>query len=94
MQFTYRAKQDRRTEASGIIEAVDLPGAISHLKRMGLYPLEVVPLEAKKGPLRLSSLSSAQRSLTRTELALWSRTVGQGLTTVEEVMRVTQMEEA
>ena len=91
MQFTYRAKQDRRTEASGVIEAVDLPGAVSHLKRMGLYPLEVVPLEAKKGSLRFSALSSAQRSLTRTELALWSRTVGQGLAAGMTLTRALQL---
>ena len=77
MQFTYRAKQDPRTEASGLIEAVDLPGAVAHLKRMGLYPLEVVPLETKRGA---SGGISARRPLTRAELALWSRTVGQGLT--------------
>ena len=76
MQFTYRAKQDTRSEASGVIEAVDLPGAVSHLKRMGLYPIEVVPLEAKQRSFRRVS---AQRPLTGTELALWSRTVGQGL---------------
>ncbi len=76
MQFTYRAKQDSRNEASGVIEAVDLAGAVAHLKRMGLFPIEVVPLEAKSG---LSRRFSAGRPLTRMELALWARTLGQGL---------------
>ncbi|MBI3615878.1 MAG: type II secretion system F family protein [Candidatus Omnitrophica bacterium] len=75
MQFTYRAKQDSRSEASGVIEAVDLQGAIAHLKEMRLYPLEVVPLE-EKNPSRLSV---QPRPLSRSALSLWARTIGQGL---------------
>ncbi len=77
MQFTYRAKQGKQTEASGVIEAIDLAGAVTHLKRMGLYPLEVVPLELKKG-ISAEAISQ-QRPLSRILLALWTRTVGQGL---------------
>ena len=77
MQFTYRAKQDRRTEASGVVEAVDLGAAVPHLKRMGLFPLEVVPLETPEvSPARSVDLD---RPLSRSALALWARTVGQGL---------------
>lgn len=76
MQFTYRAKQDQRTEASGVIDAVDLTAAVVHLRRMGLYPLEVVPLEEKG----ISSAGKIGRSaLGRMSLSLWARTVGQGL---------------
>ena len=76
MQFTYRAKQDPRTEASGVIDAVDFAAAVTHLKRMGLYPLEVVPLEAQKNPF---TVLSQQPLLSRMSLALWARTIGQGL---------------
>lgn len=76
MQFTYRAKQDPRTESSGVIEAVDLTAAILHLKRMGLYPIELVPLEAKEASPRAIP---HPLSLSRMELALWARTIGQGL---------------
>ncbi len=76
MQFTYRAKQDRCTEASGTIEALDLSYALTHLKGMGLYPVEVVPLEA---PKTFSQDVLQPVSFSRTALALWARTVGQGL---------------
>ncbi len=76
MQFSYRAKQDSRTESSGVLEAVDLTSAVSHLKRMGLYPLEVVPLES---PETAPMARLQDRSLSRSALALWARTVGQGL---------------
>ena len=75
MQFTYRAKRDPQTESSGVIEALDLSTAVLQLKRMGLYPTEVVSLEtgsAAGEPLPL-------RPLSRVSLALWARTVGQGL---------------
>ncbi|MBI3333324.1 MAG: type II secretion system F family protein [Candidatus Omnitrophica bacterium] len=75
MQFTYRAKQDPRTEASGVIEAVDLSAAVTHLKQMGLYPLEVVPLEKGGSP----EAAARPRRLSRAALSLWARTVGQGL---------------
>lgn len=75
MQFTYRAKQDPRTETSGVIEAVDLPAAVTHLKQMGLYPLEVVPLETGGSPAAVAR----PRRLSRAALSLWARTVGQGL---------------
>ncbi len=76
MQFSYRAKQGLRSEASGVVEAADLSAAVAYLKQSGLYPLEVVPLEA--GP---ATRTAAQRSrpLNQLELALWARTVGQGL---------------
>lgn len=77
MQFSYRAKQDPKTEASGVIEAVDLSSAVTHLKQMGLYPLEVVAFEVEsKGP----AAAGTGRPLSRPSLALWARTVGQGLT--------------
>lgn len=76
MQFTYRAKQDLKTEASGVVEAVDLASAVAHLKRMGLFPVEVVPLESPKGA---TAPSLKSRPLSRMELSLWARTVGQGL---------------
>ena len=76
MQFTYRAKQDRKTESSGVIEALDLSSAVMQLRRKGLYPTEVVPLEAH---LRSSGKTPASSPLSRSSLALWARTVGQGL---------------
>lgn len=76
MQFAYRAKQDLRTEASGTIDAADLTAAVQELRRMGLYPLEVSPLESARGP---QAKLLAGRSLSRSSLALWARTVGQGL---------------
>ena len=76
MQFTYRAKQDQRTQASGVIDAVDLTAAVVHLRQMGLYPLEVVPLEEKG----ISSAGKiAHSALGRLALSLWARTLGQGL---------------
>jgi len=75
MQFTYRAKQDKRTEASGVVEAMDRTAAVAHLKQMGLFPLEVVPLEQKRAPAGVLR----QRALKPTDLALWARTIGQGL---------------
>lgn len=76
MQFSYRAKQGLRSEASGVVEATDLSAAVAYLKQSGLYPLEVVPLEtspaARTAPQR-------SRPLNQLELALWARTVGQGL---------------
>ncbi len=75
MQFTYRAKQGRQSEASGVIEAVDLSTAVHHLKQMGLYPLEIVPLEQKSS----SSPGDPGRPLSRGELSLWARTLGQGI---------------
>ena len=76
MQFTYRAKQDQRTEASGVVEAVDLSTAVSHLRQMGLYPLEVVPLgSAGSKPIQVSQ----KGNFSRASLVLWARTVGQGL---------------
>ena len=77
MHFTYRAKRDQRTEASGVIDAINLSSAVMQLKRMGLFPLEVVPLESAK---ESSGMTAPQRTLSRPELALWSRTIGQGLT--------------
>ena len=76
MQFTYRAKRDQKTEASGVMEAIDLSSAVAQLKRMGLYPLEVVAFESEA---RTSSPAQPGRGLSRSELALWARTVGQGL---------------
>lgn len=76
MQFTYRAKQDPRTEASGVVEAVDLSAAVLHLKRRGLYPIELVPLQEKESS---SSAIPPRLSLSRMDLALWARTLGQGL---------------
>lgn len=76
MQFTYRAKQDTKTEASGVVEAIDLSAALAHLKRMGLFPVEVVALESAKG----AAFSFRKgRPLSRNELSLWARTVAQGL---------------
>lgn len=77
MQFTYRAKQDSRNEASGVIEALDLPSAILHLKQSGLYPLEVVALSPPAG--RTAGDPGNGRLLSRQDLALWARIVGQGL---------------
>ncbi len=79
MQFTYRAKQDAKTETSGVIEAADVSAAVGHLKRLGLYPLEVVALDA---PHRDSAVAPviSKRPLSRGNLALWSRTIGQALT--------------
>ena len=76
MQFTYRAKQGKQSEAAGVIEAVDLSAAVAHLKGMGLYPTEVVPLE-KETSRPASAIPSAP--LSRMGLSLWARTVGQGL---------------
>jgi len=76
VQFTYRAKQDTKTEASGVIEAIDLPSAVAHLKQMGLYPLEVVPLEVPQGP---TPSGFSPQPFSRRELAHWARTVGQGI---------------
>lgn len=78
MQFTYRAKKDPQTEATGVIEALDLSAAITHLKQMGLYPLEVVALE---NPASAASGSARRvpQTLPRMALVLWARTVGQGL---------------
>ncbi|MBI3304290.1 MAG: type II secretion system F family protein [Deltaproteobacteria bacterium] len=75
MQFTYRARKDAKSEASGIIEAIDLSSAVSRLKQSGLFPLEVVPLERSADLLQEKS----DRPLTRLELALWGRTLGQAL---------------
>ena len=77
MQFTYRAKQDPRTEASGVVEAVDRAQAVAHLKGMGLFPLEVVPLEPRRRSPQVGV--SSRRPLSRAVLSLWARTVGQGL---------------
>lgn len=76
MQFTYRAKQDTKTEASGVVEAIDLSAALAHLKRMGLFPVEVIPLELAKA---VASSFRKNRPLSRNELSLWARTVAQGL---------------
>lgn len=76
MQFSYRAKQDFKTEASGVIEAPDLSAAVNHLKQKGLYPLEVIPLESESS---LRSIGFKGKALSRRTLALWARTVGQGL---------------
>ena len=76
MQFTYRVRKDAKSEASGVIEAVDLSSAVSRLKQSGLFPLEVVPLESA-AQTRLKEI--AARPLSRLELALWGRTLGQGL---------------
>ncbi len=77
MEFTYRAKKDLQTEASGVVEAVDISTAVTHLRRMGLYPMEVVPLE-KKGARAVQG-NRLQRRLSRAALALWARTVADGL---------------
>ena len=77
MQFSYRAKQDSRNEASGVIEAIDLSSAISHLKQSGLYPLEVVALAPSARAA--GEQPDNGRPLSRQDLALWARTVGQGL---------------
>lgn len=55
---------------------MDLASAVARLTQSGLFPLEIVPLEptAEK---RLPEKSD--RSLSRLELALWGRTIGQGL---------------
>lgn len=55
---------------------MDLASAVARLTQSGLFPLEIVPLEptAEK---RLPEKSN--RSLSRLELALWGRTIGQGL---------------
>lgn len=76
MQFTYRARKDAKSEASGVIEAIDLSSAVARLKQSGLFPLEVVPLEA---PASAVLKEGADRPLSRLELALWARTLGQGL---------------
>ena len=78
MQFTYRAKKDVRTEASGVVEALDLSAAVSHLRGIGLYPLEVVPLETAAGRA-IQKAQNSKRSLSRKALALWARMLGQGL---------------
>ncbi len=76
MQFFYRAKQDFKTEASGVVEAPDLSAAVTHLKQKGLYPLEVTPME---GETSLRLLGLKQKALSRSSLALWARTLSQGL---------------
>ncbi len=76
MQFSYRAKQARRTESSGVIDAVDFSSAVAHLKQMGFYPLEVIPLQPADGP---SQKRSPAKPLSSSGLALWARIVGQGL---------------
>jgi len=76
VQFTYRAKQDSHNEASGVIEAVDLSSAIMHLKQSGFYPLEVAALVPST---RADAELDKDRPLSRQYLALWARTVGQGL---------------
>lgn len=60
-----------------MIDAVDLTAAVAHLKRMGLFPLEVVPLESAKGTATPSSLP--KKPLPRATIALWARTIGQGI---------------
>ena len=76
MQFTYRARKDAKSEASGIIEAVDLSSAVTRLKESGLFPLEVVPLES---PSAAVLKEGADRPLSRMDLVLWGRILGQGL---------------
>lgn len=76
MQFTYRARKDAKSEASGLIEAIDLSSAVAQLTQSGLFPFEIVPLKPaaeKHLPER------SDRSLSRLELVLWGRTIGQGL---------------
>lgn len=76
VQFTYRARKDAKSEASGIIEAVDLSSAIIRLKQSGLFPLEVVPLES---PSAAVLKEGVDRPFSRMELVLWGRILGQGL---------------
>lgn len=76
MQFSYRAKQENQAEAAGVIEAVDLSAAVAHLRRKGLYPLRLIPLEGARSE---RSPASFGRPLGREALSLWARTVGQGL---------------
>lgn len=79
-QYAYRAKRDVSTEAQGVIDARDLSGAVSALKAQGLYPLDVHPIAAPTTPSAITSLPTAPaRALGAATLALWARTLAQGL---------------
>lgn len=80
-QYAYRAKRDVATEARGVIDAHDLSGAVLALKAQGLYPLDVHPLSAvPTASPSITPIPVAQaRGLRAAVLALWARTLAQGL---------------
>lgn len=93
-QFAYRAKRDVATEARGVIEAQDLSGAILALKSQGLFPLDVQPVAAPSRPSTIQPVPvasasgrlttalgpvAARRALATPLVALWARTLAQGL---------------
>ncbi len=76
MKFSYRARRDARTESSGVLEAPDFSEAVGRLRGMGLYPVEVFPIETERAKEKKEAMPVP---LSRMDLALWARSIGDGL---------------
>lgn len=82
-QYAYRAKRDVATEAQGVIDAQTLAEAVGALKAQGLFPFDVHPVAAVGPSPRTAMIQpippTATRRLGAPAVALWARTMAQGL---------------